>query len=674
MQRKPNPIQRESQAGRSVPSILLALLWIAGCGGGNEGPVPDARLEATILQAEDRRDPGPIRSYLADSDPRTRRRAALALGRIGDLQDVPELGALLHDPDPSLRARAAFALGLVGSTTAVEPLLGAVDDPDEDVRQRVAAALTRIQGAGAGAALLPLLSEAEGADAVAALYGAWRLQDPELVVFVLDRAGDPDPEIRGAAVYSLMRMVGPPGAGATPVPGGTEFPGDLRNQAAARLVEMTGDEDPRIRELAARGLGGGDLPGAAEALVALLDDPSWGVRVNAARSLGRLGEGFDPEVLRPLLADPSANVRLAAVQALASTEGTEALAEKLEGMIVGDELPMRLAAASALAAWEGEDSYPRALAMSGDPDPQVRASAAGILGPIQGGAARARLREMLTDPSPLVVGAALSALAGRENTDRVALGLVVAQEHEDPVVRAAAVGVLPREDAGIVEPLGAIWSRARDDAQNDARMAMARALAEVPGEEAELLLERIAREDPDWRVRREAAAGMTAPLAVGPLETGRALAEYEVLVGEGEIREVLLTLDRGTIRLELYPAVAPLTVESFLGLVEAGYFDGITFHRVVPNFVIQGGDPRGDGSGGPGYQIRCEINTLSYERGTVGMALDGKDTGGSQFFITHTPQPHLDGLYTVFGRVADGMNVVDAVVQGDVILEARVIR
>jgi cyclophilin family peptidyl-prolyl cis-trans isomerase len=99
----------------------------------------------------------------------------------------------------------------------------------------------------------------------------------------------------------------------------------------------------------------------------------------------------------------------------------------------------------------------------------------------------------------------------------------------------------------------------------------------------------------------------------------------------------------------------------------------VSFHRVVPNFVVQGGDPRGDGNGGPGYQIRCEINARRYGRGSLGMALSGKDSGGSQFFITHTPQPHLDGGYTVFGEVVEGMDVVDRVLQGDLILEARVI-
>ena len=131
---------------------------------------------------------------------------------------------------------------------------------------------------------------------------------------------------------------------------------------------------------------------------------------------------------------------------------------------------------------------------------------------------------------------------------------------------------------------------------------------------------------------------------------------------------VFLETDRGTLEIELLPAEAPLTVAAFLTLVDRRYFDGTRWHRVVPNFVVQDGDPRGDGWGGPGagFVLRDEINPVRYETGTVGMALSGPDTGGSQYFITHSAQPHLDGTYTVFGRVAGGgSTVLDAIGQGD---------
>ncbi len=117
---------------------------------------------------------------------------------------------------------------------------------------------------------------------------------------------------------------------------------------------------------------------------------------------------------------------------------------------------------------------------------------------------------------------------------------------------------------------------------------------------------------------------------------------------------------------------APLTADNFMTLARNGFFDGDAVHRVVPDFVVQGGDPRGDGEGGPGYTIRDEINQRPYLRGTVGMALDWKDTGGSQFFITHSPQPHLDARYTVFGQVVAGMDVVDRIAPWDVIRSVRI--
>ena len=131
---------------------------------------------------------------------------------------------------------------------------------------------------------------------------------------------------------------------------------------------------------------------------------------------------------------------------------------------------------------------------------------------------------------------------------------------------------------------------------------------------------------------------------------------------------------KGTFTIEFFPEDAPLTVDNFIKLARANYFNGLEVHRVVPNFVMQDGDPRGDGNGGPGWSIRCEINMVPYDRGAVGMALSGKDTGGSQWFVTHSPQPHLDGGYTVFGHVNEtGMKVVDRIVRGDKIISVRIV-
>ena len=132
--------------------------------------------------------------------------------------------------------------------------------------------------------------------------------------------------------------------------------------------------------------------------------------------------------------------------------------------------------------------------------------------------------------------------------------------------------------------------------------------------------------------------------------------------------------NRGTIELELYPAYAPLTVNNFVFLAQEGFYDGVTFHRVIADFMIQGGDPTGTGRGGPGYRFADEFdgNPLRHERGVISMANAGPGTNGSQFFITHGPQPHLDGRHTVFGKVTKGQDVVDAIAQGDQMLRVTV--
>jgi cyclophilin family peptidyl-prolyl cis-trans isomerase len=133
-----------------------------------------------------------------------------------------------------------------------------------------------------------------------------------------------------------------------------------------------------------------------------------------------------------------------------------------------------------------------------------------------------------------------------------------------------------------------------------------------------------------------------------------------------------ITTDRGEFELELYFDTAPLTVMNFIDLAERDFYNDVIFHRVIANFVAQGGDPEGTGWGGPGYLIRCEYSPRPYLRGTVGIATSGKDTGGSQFFIALSPLPHLEGRYTVFGQVLSGMEVVDQIVIGDSIRDIRI--
>ncbi len=141
----------------------------------------------------------------------------------------------------------------------------------------------------------------------------------------------------------------------------------------------------------------------------------------------------------------------------------------------------------------------------------------------------------------------------------------------------------------------------------------------------------------------------------------------EMVIDPKKNYRITMETNRGTIEIELYPQHAPKTVNNFVFLAREGFYDGVSFHRVINNFVIQGGDPTGTGSGGPGYRFEDEVknNPLKHETGVLSMANAGPNTNGSQFFITHSPQPHLNGKHTVFGKVTKGMEVVNAIRQGD---------
>jgi peptidyl-prolyl cis-trans isomerase B (cyclophilin B) len=138
------------------------------------------------------------------------------------------------------------------------------------------------------------------------------------------------------------------------------------------------------------------------------------------------------------------------------------------------------------------------------------------------------------------------------------------------------------------------------------------------------------------------------------------------------VTRATMETDKGTINIQFFDADAPNTVKNFVELAEKGFYDGLTFHRVISNFMIQGGCPLGTGTGGPGYKIKCEINPNKHVAGTLSMAHAGRDTGGSQFFICHAPQPHLDGVHTVFGQTHD-MDVVNAIRQGDKMLAVKIL-
>jgi cyclophilin family peptidyl-prolyl cis-trans isomerase len=250
---------------------------------------------------------------------------------------------------------------------------------------------------------------------------------------------------------------------------------------------------------------------------------------------------------------------------------------------------------------------------------------------------------------------------------------------DDFVVRAtAANGLGEMKGASGLQALIAGYRGWEGDSTYVARAAALAAAARIDPAAARPVLEE-ALKDRVWAIRVRAATllreqGVADADPARPAPSARTVdqAEWDMLLNPQFSPHAFIETDKGAIEIELAILDAPLTVANFIALARKGFYNGVAVHRLVPDFVMQDGDPRGDGEGGPGYTVRDEINQRPYLRGTVGMALDWKDTGGSQYFITHSPQPHLDDRYTAFGHVVSGMEIVDQLNQLDVIRRVRI--
>jgi len=450
------------------------------------------------------------------------------------------------------------------------------------------------------------------------------------------------------------------------------------------------DADPRVRAIAARGVNavlidsaGLDRRGVAVRLQALLGDRDAQVRINALRALASLRDSTVASAVAALASDADVNVAVQAETTLGAGGGSIAIAA-LRARIASPLFALRRQAVIGLAQADTAAGAEAARGLGADPDWRWRLVAAEAFAAAR---ARPQLETLLADPDGRVVAQALQGLQ-RVVPDSDAALRARAREllaHADPAVRSVAADLLARHpDPADVDRLAQAYARAAGDPFDDAALSAVSALAAIARASAAgrlavatRFLGTVRRPD-DYLVRRLAVADTFTDAAAAwgpdvPITTGRSDADYRdiarrylvpALTGQPN-PQVTIETDRGRLTLELLPAEAPLTVAAFLGLVDRRYFDGGRWHRVVPNFVIQDGDPRGDGWGGPGFVLRDEVNPVRYQAGTMGMALSGPDTGGSQFFLTHSPQPHLDGIYTVFGRMTADQRILPLVAIGD---------
>ena len=629
--------------------------------------------------------PPDLTRLVSDGEPRLRRRAALAIGRVGLRDGVQPLVAVLGDADAEVRQMAAFALGLIGDASAKDSLVTALGDASPLVKGSAAEALGLIgdatsadaigrmvsQVVESGALAQPPLTDDEDATrdtpAAALRLGVAALARLKaygpLAAAVLDQAGQP--RVRWWPVaYALQRLEDP--------------------RALPALLTLANDSSPFARGFAVKGLGALKDRSAVPPLLLLLTSGDRGVLIETIRALGKIG---DPAAIAPLLkmvqaADADPHARLEAVSALGGLHDATApgLMDTLLDLVTDTSPAIRAAALRSIAALDADGFVAILAGLDPDPTWSVRAALASVLGTLPQEIGLPRLTSMMNDSDQRAVPAVLAALT-KLRAPNVAAVLLDRLKADDPVVRvAAADGIGELKPTGGAPALAEAYRLGQRDGTYIARAAALGALSKYGAAEAVPVL-KDALADKDWALRVRAAAllkpldpSTNADAQIRPAPTNLPPDLYQAprLVTPPVSTQLYIDTDRGTIQVELAMLDAPLTVENFLTLARKGFFNGISIHRVVPNFVVQDGDPRGDGEGGPGYTIRDELNERPYLRGTVGMALDWADTGGSQYFITHSPQPHLDGKYTVFGRVIAGMDVVDQIQQWDVIRAVRV--
>jgi cyclophilin family peptidyl-prolyl cis-trans isomerase/HEAT repeat protein len=707
-------------------SLLAVVLFASGCASAPPAPVkppsiPFEQKMAWMLQLEDRRllrveSPAPpapqvaptkgrkpaavppppppidLTNLLTDAEPRVRRRAALAIGRVGLPAGIQPLVAALSDADAEVREMAAFALGLIGDVVAAPALTGSLADPSPIVRGRAAEALGQIDAKEkdqvhaearreVGDAIGRMVAEYAKTPAVASMQG-----DDE------KWPAAPEAEAFRLGVYALVRLgtyeplasavLGPDGRPTTTWwPAAYAFGriGDARAQPV--LLQLLTAPGKYSTAFAARGLGAIKDVRSVDALVALMGAANTPpeVVVSAIRALAAIGDRKAAAPIAKLVLETTEpNIKLEGVRALGALRAPEGLTV-VQDLLTDTWPAMRAEAIRAAAAIDQEAFL---LVLSGmDPDPQwiVRAALVDVLAAFPPEVALERVRSMLRDDDRRVVPSVLRALQRLKASDAASVALQQLKE-PDFVVRGAAADVI-----GALKPpegldgLAAALALAQGDAAIDARASILSALAEYGGPRAiEAVKQALA--DKDWAVRVRALALLAKLDPAGDYrETirpapGAPIAPYDdpQLIAPNYSPHVFIETPKGTIEFELTVLDAPQTARNFTTLARKGFFNGLPIHRVVPNFVVQDGDPRGDGEGGPGYTIRDELNERPFLRGTVGMALSWRDTGGSQFFITHSPQPHLDARYTVFGRVVNGMEVVDRIQQGDTITRVRV--
>ena len=684
-------------------ALLAALLPLTACIG-DEPPPPEpepvdplirgasvsiARSPALdeVRELEDRRWDGGGRLFeLARSDHAEVRAAAIrALGRLPFPRHgepvTRALCAALEDGDRSVRHRAVFALGLRRDPASAAALIAALRTGDAHLRALLVDAAGRFDLPELRIEVLAALADRDArvryqAAEATALWST-ESEDAARVNRELVEALEPfssrriqraknaeEAELVWRILYALSRR-------------GAE-------EGRAAFLEYAGSRNALEQLFALRGLAKLSPDGESVDAVmdALVETEDWRCAYEATVALGRFGDPKAIPVLERTVEDASSHVRAGTVEALgAFPKERDRIVPILQRGSLDLSASVRSAALRArVRLHERDDALEILDRRAGDEDPIVRLAVAEMAGEIEGSGARVcpMLCKLAEDPSLLVATRAIESLGAHLEDEGVRERLHGYLENEDPGKRLSAVLALRRRpDVADAGPMIRAFEATRATAASELAFELLTNLGAIGGKEAEALLREATSDRRPWvaQVARDVLEGSfdvrvpwpdeLPPVVDGPVP--------HPTWATNPIVEIVTS--RGIMAFELLPEEAPLHVDNFVKLVEADHYDGTTFHRVVPDFVVQGGDVRGDGNGASpwrGTALRHELTPRSYERGALGMPRHADpDSGGSQFFVTHRPTPHLDGRYTLFGVLRAGGHVLDRIEVGDRILEVR---
>jgi peptidylprolyl isomerase len=678
---------------------------IAGVQGGTTDPTFTTKIQE-ILRIQDRRlmgDPT-LLSYFDDPDLSVRERAVLACGSLQDTTLLPRLLELLsQDSSSDVQYSTAFAIGQTATvlspagvqTLEHEIIWNRLDYMKHDGRrapqrmieelgkfgskQALADLMTRFGNGNLSEMRLPLIMSI----ARFAIRGITSLDADR---FVLSMLKDPD-STPWQAVYALQRI-------------GRD---SLLQEATPDMLPLYQSNDPLVRMYFATFLGkNGDRQLALEPLKYLAEnDRDWRVQVNALKALGLIGFTDDSgavALFTTFMSHANMNIALTALATIGTTTIRDTSSSEVKELLGSlrqmalnsdNNYPWQLQAeaATSLAKIAGKEAVKYIQPKNANPD-ILEGRLITALGMTGSAETADLLLQYSKDDKPLIQRSALEGLLelGKRNEsnkgliDTIYSSAIGSLQSEDVAVVTTAASTLGdsifMRPAAIPALANALSNRRLPD-DIEAMQEIISTLGKIGDRQAVPALEEQLKST-DRSVAVAAASALKLITKQDyeiadhfePVYTNY---DFAYLAALPPVVRVTVGTARGDIEIELYKDEAPFTVMSFLKLAtDKTFYRGTTFHRVVPNFVIQGGDPRGDGWGGPGYTLRSEFSERTYEEGMVGIASAGKDTEGSQFFITQSPQPHLDGRYTIIGRVVKGMNVVNLIQATDQIYDVKI--